>query len=204
MRCLTRRLRPAQLMLAGTMLILTAACSGQPSTSAGGDPGGPIQLPGGEGGASTTAGSETGSGSGSGSGASPGVPAGSPAAGVEASQGSNQLRLDVVSLKRGDGGLVTARVKITNVTGDSFYSTSGWRESSGIDKMNLVDAVGQKKYLPVKDSEKDCLCSETPGSIPKGGSVDLYATFPPVPTSASSLTVSVPTFPPVEHVALGS
>jgi hypothetical protein len=183
-----------RIVLAGSLLAVLAACG---TGNSAGDKPESIAIPGETGG--------SGSGGGESAGSSQGGPAlqpGSSAASVETGVDGTRFKLEVSSLKRGDGGLVTARFKLTNTGTESFYGLSKFGGSGTIDKVFLVDPVGKKKYLPVKDSEKDCLCSETDG-FDKGESQELFATFPPIPADVSTVTVSFPTLPPLEHVALG-
>src|SRR5205814_2380250 len=99
-----------------------------------------IALPGAEGGGENAAPAQSG----------PGIQPGTPAAVAETSTDGTTLKLEIESLKRGDGDLVTAKFKVTNTGTDSFYSLSKWGSSSTIDGVYLVDPAGKKKYLPVK------------------------------------------------------
>jgi hypothetical protein len=175
-----------RLVLAGTLLAALAACGGNDQASR--DKPESIALPGENAGAAAADPSA--------------IQPGTPGATVEAGVDGTRFKVEITSLKRGDGDLVTARFKVTNTGTESFYSVSKFGSGGTIDKVFLVDGVGKKKYLPVKDSEKDCLCSES-DSFDKGESQELFATFPPIPAGVSTVTVAFPMLPPIEHVALG-
>jgi hypothetical protein len=123
-----------------------------------------------------------------------------PTGPVEGKVESNKVRLEILSLRRGDGDLVTARFKLTNLeSSGSIYS------STGIDDTYLLDAAGQKKYLAVTDSKNDCVCDSGLGSgLEPQESTEAYVTFPPLPAGVTNVSVHFPGFPPFEHVALVS
>jgi hypothetical protein len=121
-----------------------------------------------------------------------------------------KAKVELLGVTRTDGGLITARVRLTSIGGaaSDVYQTydwaADWTKEDSIDTAYLVDPVGKKKYLAVKDTKGTCLCSRrTP--IHGGGEVtELYATFPPVPGNPTSLTIVFPDLPPFEHVTPAS
>jgi hypothetical protein len=122
------------------------------------------------------------------------------------------VRIDVTRLER-HGDLVELTLALTNEApaegddppGFGIYTQFGdgitAYDASGI---GLVDGDAQKRYLPVRDSEGTCLCTNDFGSadVPAGGSRTITATFGGVPDDVDALDVQVPTFPTIAGVPI--
>ena len=117
-----------------------------------------------------------------------------------------RVRLDVLSLRRGDGGLVRMRFTLTNVSGQTFTVYDAIDLFGGRSlHARLLDPAGQKLYMPVTDSRGQCLCSPYPDEdIAAGGSSEFYVTLPPVPPSVKTVTVMLWEFPVIDRVPLDS
>jgi hypothetical protein len=118
------------------------------------------------------------------------------------------LRIDVVALER-DDDLVELRVRLTNegeAGSPDFEPWSGFADSDStawdFSGAALVDGGAKKLYLPVLDSEGDCLCNTDMAeiAIPPGESVEISATYGGVPDDVDELDVRVPSFPSIEGV----
>lgn len=121
------------------------------------------------------------------------------------------IRLDVTRLER-HGDLVELTLVLTNEApaegddppgfsiNDMFGDALAEYDASGI---GLVDGDAQKLYLPVKDSNGTCLCTNDFGSSPVaagGGTRTVTATYGGVPDDVETLDVQVPSFPTVTGV----
>jgi hypothetical protein len=117
------------------------------------------------------------------------------------------LRVEVRDLKRGDGGVVTLRLRLVNDTGEAFDPSCDMREPGSNDNCGtfsgayILDAPNKKKYTVVRDSEKNCVCSGVE-AIEPGKKMNVWATFPAPPEGVSQVTVVVPLFEPIEGVPI--
>ncbi|MGH6925312.1 MAG: hypothetical protein ACRED5_16395 [Propylenella sp.] len=123
-------------------------------------------------------------------------------------EGQNpDLRVEVRDLKRGDGGVVTLRLRLVNGTGDAFDPSCDMRDPGFNDSCGeftgayLLDAANKKKYTVVRDSEKKCVCSGLE-AIEPGKKMNVWATFPAPPEGVTQVTVVVPLFEPIEGVPI--
>jgi hypothetical protein len=126
-------------------------------------------------------------------------PDGPPLAKADAVSDGTRLHLEVTSLRRTTGGMVTLKVTM-EAGGKDYYSTSTFGGST-FDEVYLVDAAGQKKYLPVTDSKDNCVCSEI-DSLKVGEPQKWFTTFPAPPADVKKLSIYIPTFSPIENVPL--
>jgi hypothetical protein len=115
------------------------------------------------------------------------------------------LRIEVRELARGDGGTATLKMTLVNESGADFDGSCEMREEGGVDSCGvfsgayLLDAANAKKYLVVRDSDGQCVCSGI-DSVPPGESLNLWATYPAPPAEVTTVTVIVPQFEPLEGV----
>lgn len=108
----------------------------------------------------------------------------------------------VTSLKRDAGGTVTLRFQLIN-EGEQVVKTYGVLGAFfTLDHLSLVDGDNKKKYLVVKDSAGECLCSEFKQDSKPGTSFNLWAKFPAPPDTVQNLTVVIPSFEPIESVPI--
>ena len=118
------------------------------------------------------------------------------------------VRLDVTEVKRGSGGTLTVRFTIANKStsafkfghnlGDQAYS----RDFGTIGATHLLDATNKKKYLVMRDSEKNCVCSSKLKDLPAGKSINLWGKFPAPPADVQVVSIVVPGFMPLDEVAI--
>ena len=124
------------------------------------------------------------------------------------------IRIDVVRLER-NGDLVELGAILTNEieapdndsdpqeyqANDMFGDVIGNYDASGL---GLVDGDAQKLYLPVLDSDGQCLCTDGLGAVavPPGGSLNIDATFGGVPDDVEVLDVRIPNFPTITGVPI--
>lgn len=117
------------------------------------------------------------------------------------------LRVDVLAVER-QGDLVELRFEIANVGEGTTPDFEIWshfadeRQGYDLAGVAVVDPGAQKLYLPVLDSEGECLCSTNLAdfAVAPGESVKLNATFGGIPDDVEALDVRIPSFPAVEAV----
>jgi hypothetical protein len=107
-------------------------------------------------------------------------------------------KIVVTSVKRDAGGTVTLRFQLVN-DGEQKIKTYGvLGEYFALDHVSLVDTANKKKYLVVKDSSGQCVCSELKDDVVQGTRFNLWAKFPAPPAEVQKITVVVPAFEPVD------
>ena len=117
------------------------------------------------------------------------------------------IRVEIRDLKRGDGGVVTLRLRLVNGSAEAFDASCDMREPQANDSCGefsgayLLDAANKKKYLVVRDGEKKCVCSGIE-AIEPGGKMNIWATYPAPPPGVTTVTVVVPQFEPIESVPI--
>jgi hypothetical protein len=118
-------------------------------------------------------------------------------------------RVDVAELKRGSGGTVTLKMVFVNDTDNSM--TFGYnfadpdheiRDHGSIGAVQLVDAVGKKKYFVARDSEGKCVCSTKIPDMAPHSRVSLWAKFPAPPDDVQKISIVIPHFQPLDDVAI--
>jgi len=120
------------------------------------------------------------------------------------------IRVEVTELKRTSGNTLTLKFTIINDSSEEMsfsynfvekgkYETSDFGSIGGV---NLVDAAGKKKYLVLRDSNMQCVCSRSLRSVKAGSSAKLYAKFPAPPENVEVITVEIPHFIPMDDVPI--
>jgi len=116
-------------------------------------------------------------------------------------------RVEVQELKRVSGGTVMLRFVMIN-DGDKTLnvgydfgagSTSDYGTVAGV---HLIEPVGKKKYLVVRDSESKCDCSRGVKDIAAKSRVNLWARLPAPPDNVEKIGVVIPHFSPMDDVPL--
>ena len=117
------------------------------------------------------------------------------------------LRVEVRDLKRGDGGVVTLRLRLVNDSDTAFQPSCDMRDPAFSESCGyftgayLIDAANKKKYSVVRDSENKCVCSSL-DDIEPGKRMNVWATYPAPPADVTAVTVVVPLFEPIEGVPI--
>lgn len=131
------------------------------------------------------------------------------------------ITLAINQLRRSDPNTLTLIFTIANKGDKAFNFDWTWGEAGFVEVGNaltfdvsgvyLVDTGGKKKYLVLRDTNKQCLCTtgilhsgtELKG-VETGQETTMFAKFPAPPASVTRLTVSVPHFPALDNVPLSS
>ncbi|MDT3397025.1 hypothetical protein RKE29_10275 [Streptomyces sp. B1866] len=118
-------------------------------------------------------------------------------------KGADGVVLTIRSAVRDGGGFVTVNGEVTN-HGTKLFNAVKWRSketevksASSISGASLVDSVGKKRYLVLRDTDGECLCTTGLTSIRPGESRPVFAQFPAPPENVTKVDFQVPTMPSV-------
>lgn len=116
-------------------------------------------------------------------------------------------RVEIQELKRVSGGTMMLRFALIN-EGDQTFSV-GYALGAGstsdiatVGGVHLIEPVGKKKYLVVRDSENKCDCSRGVKDVAAKSRANLWARFPAPPENVEKIAVVVPTFSPMDDVPI--
>lgn len=117
------------------------------------------------------------------------------------------VRLDVTEVKRGSGGTLMVRFTIVNDSSERFgfgykLGDADYKDVGNIGGVHLLDAANKKKYLVMRDSKKNCVCSGKLKDLQAGKSLNLWAKFPAPPADVQAVSIVVPGFIPLDDVAI--
>ena len=116
-------------------------------------------------------------------------------------------RVEVQELKRVSGGTVMLRFTMIN-DGDKTlnfgyeFAQQGTPDFANIGGVHLIDAVGKKKYLVVRDSQNACECSRSLHDLAAKSRINLWARFPAPPDNVEKIGIIIPHFGPLDDVPL--
>ncbi|MER5761743.1 hypothetical protein [Streptomyces sp. NPDC002082] len=108
--------------------------------------------------------------------------------------------LEINSAVRGQDGYVTVNGQIKNTGSSIFAGISPLRgeektaSPASVAGATLVDSVGKKRYLVLRDTEGRCACTTGLTLIKGGESVPFFAQFPAPPASTNEVVFGLPTF----------
>jgi predicted secreted protein len=110
------------------------------------------------------------------------------------------VRAEIMELKRTSGDVLTLRFTVVNEGSERLDIRHVLNERDA-SQIHLIDAANQKKYLVVRDSQNNCVCSE-PGAASRyldpGQALNLWARFPAPPAEVSEVSLVLPRFIPVD------
>ncbi|MCZ7416784.1 hypothetical protein [Streptomyces sp. WMMC897] len=116
--------------------------------------------------------------------------------------GTDDILIELHSASRDAGGFVTVHGTLTN-TGDKTFSYNRWsstenslRSKSSISGATLVDPVGKKRYMILRDTDGECLCTTGLTNIKSGETRPVYAQFPAPPAVVTKVEFHLPTMTP--------
>jgi len=119
-------------------------------------------------------------------------------------------RVELIELKAsGDTLMLKASIvnnsgqKITAGGGLTFSDPElGGKDYGSFGGIHLIDSVHRKKYLVLRDSAKVCLCSKDFPGLNPGERFTVFARFAAPPTEVTKVSVIIPTFLPMDDVAI--
>jgi hypothetical protein len=116
--------------------------------------------------------------------------------------GEPGVRMEILSLKRGEGGMLTLRVAFVNESGGQVQN-SMLPGKGNVENFALLDYTNRRKYLVVRDSGGSCLCTSlNPYKATDPGRVVLWAKFAAPPESVDHVTLLMPDAEPLDGVPL--
>jgi len=112
------------------------------------------------------------------------------------------VRMEVLSLKRTEGGMLTLRVAFVNDSGGQV-NNSALPGTGAVDNFALLDYTNRRKYSVVRDSSGSCLCTYlNPYKSSESGRRVLWAKFGAPPESVDHVTLLMPDAEPVDGVPI--
>ncbi|MFC6005544.1 hypothetical protein [Angustibacter luteus] len=122
--------------------------------------------------------------------------------------GSTPLALtaDVIEVSAADT-MTVLHWRLRSTSGDSVQPSGTWLNGgtagSDTSQVAMVDTAGKLRLLPFKTDTGDyatgCICSPMPRDV-DGTGVDMYATYPALAASATTVDVALPQFPVMKGV----
>lgn len=119
---------------------------------------------------------------------------------IATAQGPASLTLEVNSAVRDQDGYVTVSGQIKNGGSERFTSLGALRgeertaSQGSVAGASLVDSVGKKRYLVLRDTEGRCACTTGLTFIRGGESAAFFAQFPSPPATTTEVVFGLPTF----------
>ena len=117
-------------------------------------------------------------------------------------KGPKNIVVTLHSAERDSGGFVTVSGTVTN-RGSLMFIPVDWgsketelKSSSSVSGASLVDEKGKKRYLVLRDTDGQCLCT-TDLSIKQKESRAFFVQFPAPPKSVTEVDFQLPTMPSV-------
>jgi hypothetical protein len=101
-------------------------------------------------------------------------------------------------LKSSDGSSVSA---------SGNWASGGTTTATDTRNVALLDTAAKVRLLPYLNAgqaifgDTDCVCSDTPRTV-SATAVDMYATYPALAASSTTVTVSIPGFPAMANVTV--
>ena len=82
------------------------------------------------------------------------------------------------------------------------FGAGSTSDISTVAGVHLIEPVGKKKYLVVRDTKDNCDCSRGVKDIPAKSRANLWARFPAPPDNVEKITVVIPKFSPMDDVPI--
>ncbi|OKI09759.1 hypothetical protein A6A06_03675 [Streptomyces sp. CB02923] len=131
-----------------------------------------------------------------------GTPAADSQQAIGEVKGPDGVSVTLHSAVRDTGGFVTVTGTVTN-HGSKIFNAINWRSNetgmrsrSSVSGATLVDKAGKKRYLVLRDTEGECLCTTGLSGLKPGESRPVFAQFPAPPAKVTEVDFQLPTMPP--------
>jgi hypothetical protein len=117
------------------------------------------------------------------------------------------LRAQITELKQTSGGILMLKVTFLNTSASSIApGTSQFSDLSAsggdVGGIHLIDPINKKKYLVLRDTQNKCVCSGYLPRLNPGERASSWARFPAPPEDVRKISVMIPSFPPMDEVAI--
>lgn len=130
-----------------------------------------------------------------------------PSATIGEIKGTDGVVVTLTSAVRDKGGFVTVSGVLAN-RGEKPFTSLTWRSKetemksqSSVSGASLVDEAGKKRYLVLRDTDGECLCTTGLVGIRPGESRAVFAQFPAPPAEVTDVSFQLPTMPAV-HIKI--
>ncbi|MFG2223816.1 hypothetical protein ACIBK8_00350 [Streptomyces sp. NPDC050161] len=117
-------------------------------------------------------------------------------------KGPDGVVVTLHSVIRDSGGFVTVNGTVAN-HGSRVFNAIDWRSNesemrsrSSLSGATLVDKEGKKRYLVLRDTDGECLCTTGLSGLQPGASRPIFAQFPAPPAKVTEVDFQLPTMPP--------
>lgn len=117
-------------------------------------------------------------------------------------QGSNDMSVKLHSAVRDQGGFITVTGTLTN-NGSKTFSYNLWSSSetslkskSSISGATLVDPKSKKRYMILRDTDGECLCTTGLTGIKAKENRAVHAQFPAPPKDVKEVQFQLPSMSP--------
>lgn len=132
-----------------------------------------------------------------------------PAVLASADGENSGVRVEVTELKRSSGDTVNLKFVLINDSDEQFSVASNYlgdgqvgSDYRSVGGVHLIDPAGKKKYLVVRDTDKNCLCSGNIANVDPKKRVNLWAKFPAPPADVQKVNIVIPHFSPMDDVPI--
>jgi len=119
------------------------------------------------------------------------------------------VSVQITELRRLDNDTINLKLIMTNDSdkefrfGDGIFADRDYpKDNWTIGGIHLLDSTGKKKYLVVRDSEGNCVCSHVAAPIPAHSRMNLWAKFPAPPENVRKIGIIIPHFQPLDDVTI--
>ncbi|GHG79687.1 hypothetical protein [Streptomyces griseocarneus] len=126
-----------------------------------------------------------------------------PTATIGEIRGPDGIVVVLHSAVREKGGFVTVNGTVAN-RGTKPYTSLTWRSKetemksqSSVSGASLIDQAGKKRYLVLRDTDGECLCTTGLVNIRPSESRAVFAQFPAPPDDVRTVDFQLPTMPSV-------
>ncbi|MET9763846.1 hypothetical protein ABZ016_33160 [Streptomyces sp. NPDC006372] len=117
-------------------------------------------------------------------------------------KGKDGLLLQITSAQRDAGGFITVNGQFKNDGSGSLVIPAALRgdeteilkHGTSLGGATLVDSQGKKRYYVLRDTDGRPLTTTGLTTIESGSTIPVFMQFPTPPTSATDLTLQLPTF----------
>jgi hypothetical protein len=118
-------------------------------------------------------------------------------------KGGDSATLTINTAVRDAGGFITVTGKVRNGSGKAWNPTPWSGDEKELNAngasmagSSLVDKVGKKKYLVLRDTDGRCLCTKFTGGFKRDEEKTFFAQFPAPPSTTNKVDFQIADMPP--------
>lgn len=117
-------------------------------------------------------------------------------------EGADGISVTVHSAERDPGGFLTIQATLTN-GGNSNFRVNRWtsaeealKSRSSVSGATVIDKKGKKRYMVLRDTDGQCLCTTDIPAVKPNESQRFFAQFPSPPKGVDQVEFQIPTLTP--------